>query len=126
MTGKEKSGKVDWPVLVLTLAFLAVSGVYGAKLLRGGAEGTYRVETALGRGEAQTAPERVPVNVNTATVDQLQSLTGIGPALAQAIVDEREANGPFETLDELLRVRGIGQAKLEALRSEACVGEEDA
>ena len=57
-----------------------------------------------------------PVDVNHATVDQLDELPGIGPATAAAIVDHREQNGPFATVDDLEAVRGIGPAKLEAIR----------
>jgi competence protein ComEA len=48
------------------------------------------------------------VNVNTATLEQLESLPGIGPALGQRIVDYREEHGPFHTVDDLLNVSGIG------------------
>ncbi len=58
-----------------------------------------------------------PVDLNAATVDQLDSLPGIGPATAAAIVAFRQANGPFSRVDDLGKVRGIGPAKLDALRS---------
>jgi len=55
-----------------------------------------------------------PVNVNTADAETLaQELTGIGPALAAAIVRDREQNGPFKSAEELTRVRGIGPSVLE-------------
>lgn len=57
-----------------------------------------------------------PVDLNTATVDQLVSLPGIGPATARAIVDHRAEQGRFTSVDQLLDVRGIGEAKLAALR----------
>ncbi len=61
------------------------------------------------------------VNVNTATVEQLQLLPRVGPALAGRIVEFREANGPFESIDELVAVRGIGEKSLEKLRPHVTV-----
>ncbi len=57
-----------------------------------------------------------PVNVNVATVEELDQLPGVGPATAAAILTERERNGPFVSVDDLDRVPGIGPAKLDALR----------
>ncbi|MBE0617117.1 MAG: helix-hairpin-helix domain-containing protein [Proteobacteria bacterium] len=57
-----------------------------------------------------------PVNLNTATVDQLGSLPGVGEVIAKAIVEFRQMNGPFKKLDDLLQVKGIGEKKLEAIR----------
>jgi competence protein ComEA len=57
-----------------------------------------------------------PVNVNTATADQLDVLPGVGPATAAAIVAHRQQHGPFQTVEQLGDVRGIGPAKLDALR----------
>lgn len=52
------------------------------------------------------------VNANTATVDELQGITGIGPTIAQRIVDERR-NGPYRSLEDLQsRVRGIGETTI--------------
>ncbi len=62
-------------------------------------------------GTALAAPEaaKPTVNVNTATVQELQVLPRVGPALAQRIVDFRTANGPFKAPEELTRVKGIGE-----------------
>jgi competence protein ComEA len=57
-----------------------------------------------------------PLNVNTASVAELDMLPGIGPALAQRIIEEREANGPYGSVEELARVRGIGASLVEKLR----------
>ena len=57
-----------------------------------------------------------PVDVNRATVDQLVTLPGVGPAIAAAIVAHRERRGPFISVDAMLDVPGIGPAKLEGLR----------
>jgi competence protein ComEA len=56
------------------------------------------------------------VNVNAATAPELDLLPGIGPALAQNIIDYRQAHGPFASLEDLLDVPGIGPAKLEQIR----------
>lgn len=58
-----------------------------------------------------------PVDLNRATAAELDSLPGIGPATAAAIVTHRDVNGPFATVDDLEQVRGIGPAKLDAIRS---------
>ena len=60
--------------------------------------------------ETETEPEGMAsrVNLNTADAAALESLPGIGPALAQRIIDYRMANGPFQTTAEIQDVRGIG------------------
>ena len=70
-----------------------------------------RVGEVLPAAPASGAPA-VPVDLNRADVAALQSLRGIGPATAEAIVAFREQNGPFQTVDDLLDVPGIGPAKL--------------
>ena len=62
------------------------------------------------------------VNINTATAEGLETVTGIGPVLAQAILDYRAEHGDFESVDELMNVRGIGSAKLDAMRDEITTG----
>ena len=60
--------------------------------------------------------ERVErINVNTASASELDELPGIGPALAEAIIEYREAHGPFENAEELMEVYGIGEVKLEGM-----------
>jgi competence protein ComEA len=67
-------------------------------------------------GSGGQSPSGAPVSLNTATAAQFETLPGIGPALAQAIIDYRSAHGQFTSIDQLLEVRGIGDAKLETLR----------
>ena len=56
------------------------------------------------------------VNINTADAERLATLKGIGPALAQRIIDYREQNGAFKTVDEIKNVRGIGEKKFDAFK----------
>ena len=61
------------------------------------------------------------VNINTANAAQLTQLPGVGPAIAQKIIDYRTANGPFTSVDDLTKVPGIGAAKLAQIKSHARV-----
>ena len=72
--------------------------------------------------ETQSAEITLLVNINTASLQQLTALPGIGEAYAQNIIDYREANGPFEAVEELLNVDGIGQSRLEAILDYVTVG----
>ncbi|HUF72850.1 MAG TPA: helix-hairpin-helix domain-containing protein [Gammaproteobacteria bacterium] len=66
-----------------------------------------------------------PVNINTADAEMLAAeLDGVGPALAEAIVRDREENGRYETPDAIMRVRGIGPRVLENNRENILVEDE--
>ena len=72
------------------------------------------------------APRRKPVasgkiTINTATVDQLALLPGIGTKTAQAIIEYRAQHGSFKTVSDLTKVRGIGEKTLEGLREHILV-----
>jgi competence protein ComEA len=76
-----------------------------------------RVPAAAAGGEGPaTAAAGGPVHLNTATVDQLDELPGVGPVTAQKIVDWREQHGAFSSVDDLDAIPGIGPARLEQLR----------
>ena len=76
---------------------------------------------APGRGAASQTDAGSLVNINVATADQLQALSGVGEATARAIVEDREAHGPFSSVEDLMRVSGIGQKKFDKLKGQICV-----
>ena len=61
------------------------------------------------------------ININTATSQELQTLRGIGPALAGRIIEHRQISGGFSTVDDLTNVRGIGEKTLEKIRASITV-----
>lgn len=65
----------------------------------------------------------VKVNLNTASKEDLEALPGIGPSVAQKIIEDRTQNGPFSSIEELDRVKGIGPKTIEALRGFISVGD---
>ncbi|MGH8684322.1 MAG: ComEA family DNA-binding protein [Nitrosospira sp.] len=62
------------------------------------------------------------VNVNTATQAELETLQGIGPAKAKAIIDHRKKNGPFKSTNDLEKVNGIGPGIMKRVRKDVTVG----
>ncbi len=62
-----------------------------------------------------------PININTASVEELDTLPGIGPSIAQRIVEDRMAHGPFKTPEDLKRVRGIGDALFNQIKDRITV-----
>ena len=74
------------------------------------------------RGSAKKTGDRVLIDVNRASKEELISLRGIGPVLAESILEYRRKNGPFRSVEDLLLIRGIGEKRLEALRDFVTVG----
>jgi competence protein ComEA len=75
-----------------------------------------RAPPAAAPGSSPGASPAGPVHLNSATVEQLDALPGVGPVTAQKIVDYRQAHGAFGSVDDLDSIPGIGPARLEQLR----------
>ena len=84
-------------------------------LARQVADGEQLVVPLLGEA-APVGEQSGKVNLNTATMEQLETLPRVGPALAQRILDWRESNGRFSSIDDLTSVTGIGAKTFEGLR----------
>jgi competence protein ComEA len=76
------------------------------------ARGAGTTGVSSGAGSSPTAP----LDLNTATLEQLDALPGIGPTTAQKILDYRQAHGPFHSVADLDAVPGIGQGRIEQLK----------
>jgi len=87
-----------------------------AVISTGGAPAAGAAAGGAGAGAGKAGPAGEPVNLNTATAEQLDALPGVGPATSRAILAYRSSRGRFRSVTELLEVPGIGPAKLEALR----------
>ncbi|WP_048305767.1 ComEA family DNA-binding protein [Halomonas sp. PR-M31] len=73
---------------------------------------------SLGFASLALAQETQSININSADAEMLTQLPGIGEAKAQAIIEDREANGPFNSAEDLSRINGIGDATVESLRDQ--------
>lgn len=108
------------PVTVARLRpAVCVSGVAAPGVMNRGEASALPRKSAdrdVTKGSNRTGVSDEPVNLNSASLAQLQRLPGIGPVLAQRIVTERERTGPFRQVDDLRRIRGIKDKTIDKLR----------
>ncbi|HEX9594012.1 MAG TPA: helix-hairpin-helix domain-containing protein [bacterium] len=89
-----------------TLAFLIVVLVFG-------------IVPAVGYGEPPASVQQMSlaaININTAPAEELQELPGIGPVLAERVVQYRQEHGPFKNVDQIKEVKGVGEALFEKVK----------
>src|SRR5713226_9299271 len=75
---------------------------------------------------ATKKPPLKPVNINTATSEELQQVPGIGPATAEKILLMRKSYGAFKSVDDLLAIKGLGKKRLEKMRKYLTVSKSSA
>lgn len=86
-----------------------------------GAGGSGASGESTGSGGGSGAISNGLVNINSATAEELQTLSGVGEATANAIIRDRESNGPFASPEDIMRVAGIGQKKYAKISGSICV-----
>ena len=125
-----KVNRIQWLVAATVAFTLFIFGLFAVRNLNRTPVKTYVVRSDASESSTVLKPDtplteppaalEEPaavklVNLNTATVQQLESLPGIGPALAQRIIDYRESHGPYTSIGALANVSGIGEKRLEAI-----------
>ncbi|HRD01528.1 MAG TPA: ComEA family DNA-binding protein [Candidatus Saccharicenans sp.] len=81
------------------------------------------IGTGLVQAQNQSKSAPGKVNINTASLAELESLPRIGPKVAQRILDYRTQNGPFKKVEDLMKVQGIGEKIFNQLKDRITVGE---
>ncbi len=112
-------------LLFVLLSFLAGTLIQNFTKKRRGVRNLPNTQTTYSRRESEPSirfhrgpkkSNQFPININTATADELVLLPGIGPKTAEKIILLRKKKGGFKSLEELLEVKGIGPKKLEKIR----------
>ncbi len=115
--------KASLILLIITSSFFCVMlGTLIGRHTTGNHYYTPEIQNAETITETSVDTDPHLLNINTATLSQLDDLPGIGPALAQRIIDYRSANGLFSNIDDLLLVEGIGEFRLNQIKDYISTG----
>lgn len=68
------------------------------------------------------SPQSTLININTAGLEELEKITGVGPVIGQRIIDYRQTNGPFRTIQDIVKVKGIGDKTFDKMKDQITVG----
>ncbi len=123
---RKREGETDWRELlerglkgIGALVLLVILGRALSHFHAGQAERAIRAYAP--QAEIERSCESGKVDLNRATREELESIRGIGPALAQEIVQYRQRHGPFLRMEEMLILRGVGVRKLKSLSTSLCL-----
>jgi competence protein ComEA len=103
--------------LLTVIALVSISGAVPP------AHAAQAPPAASARSAAKPAASVSPININTASVAELNALPGIGAKTAALIIEYRQKNGPFKKIEELMNVRGIGEKNFLKLKPQLAVGQ---
>lgn len=120
MSGRGRPTKSEIILLGLTAVFLCALAGLSLRDRQDRVPGVV-IETEAEVPREEIAPDIPPVDLNTATAEELDTLPGIGESLARRIIAYREANGPFGSIEEIMEVSGIGEAKFAELEDRVTV-----
>lgn len=110
-------------VISVTLTLLVLLGTVAFYFIHNLPSGPLYIRSLYPTAARETSEtDDPPVNINTANLQQLMTLPGIGEVLAQRILDYREEHGPFQSPGELLNVSGIGETKLQEILDHITTG----
>ncbi len=98
--------------LVLTMLFFLASGPYAMGK-------TKKTSNSSTKESAYNLTQKI--DINTADIDALIQVKGIGEKTAQSIIDYRKKNGPFKSVEDLMNIKGIGEKKLKKLKKQLIV-----
>lgn len=118
--------KQGWIMIAVTGAFICLLlGVFLGRAANKSYIQIHDIESSPTQPTESQPASSAQININTATVQHLQLLPGIGESLAQRIVTYRETNGNFTTVEELMNVSGIGEKKFADIKDFICVTESE-
>lgn len=128
MNEKGKIARAEWLLLAVTALFLCLLLALfwrDRTAMTPDRTGT-AVETEIQVPQEDIQPDLSPLDLNSATAEELAQLPGIGEKLARRIVEYRAENGPFEAVEEIMEVSGIGEGKFTALEDRITVDGKEA
>ena len=122
---KRQKNITSWLQRLAGLAAAVALGAIGGVLVDVSMPFGHAAPAPAQRSQKATAGETEsvqPIDLNTADLEKLMTVKGIGKALGQRILDYRKEHGPFKNVDELLNIRGIGERSLVQFRERLTVG----
>ena len=116
--------KAKWIIVGITSIFMCL--LVGIFIGRNSVKGTYSVDYVLEsksqKSENHTVVEDGRIDLNSASLEQLQLLPGVGQSTAQQIIDYRLAHNGFTSIEELMNIKGIGEKKFEQIKQYIKIG----
>ena len=112
-------------ICIIALTLLLLAAAVGIQTGKGNSEADFSVENLNAVQAYSDDADSGRININTATAQELETLKGIGPALAQRIIDYRSEHGDFRRIEDIRFVRGISTQVFEDIRDFITVGQRE-